>query len=53
MNEKFFSSGDVIRIIIDNNTIKKYNELDDIEISKMYKVHKDTIRDIRIERTWN
>lgn len=26
MNEKSFSSGDVIRIIIDNNTIKKYNE---------------------------
>ena len=29
------------------------NGLDDIEISKMYKVHKDTIRDIRIGRTWN
>ena len=29
------------------------NGLDDIEISKMYKVHKDTIRDIRTERTWN
>ena len=30
-----------------------YSGLDDIEISKMYKVHKDTIRDIRTERTWN
>ena len=29
------------------------NGLDDIEISKMYKVHKDTIRDIRTGRTWN
>lgn len=29
------------------------NGLDDIELSKMYKVHKDTIRDIRIGRTWN
>ncbi len=30
-----------------------YSGLDDIEISKMYKVHKDTIRDIRTGRTWN
>ena len=35
-----------IRILI-------YSGLDDIEISKMYKVHKDTIRDIRTGRTWN
>lgn len=30
-----------------------YSGLDDIEISKMYKVHKNTIRNIRTGRTWN